>query len=50
MATQLQPTPILYGDDAKKVIAQVNRKPTREQKERAEQRRQFFSKIKKQGL
>lgn len=31
MATQMQATPILYGNDAKKVMEEVNKKPSKEQ-------------------
>lgn len=50
MATQLQPTPDLYGQDAKDVINQIYRKQTKEDKENAEKRRVIFAKIKKRGL
>lgn len=50
MATQLQPTPTLYGKDAQAVLEQISKKPTEEQKKVAEQRRAFFAKIRKKGL
>ncbi|MCL6638348.1 MAG: hypothetical protein K6T80_01535 [Firmicutes bacterium] len=50
MATQLQPTPILYGKDALEVLKQAQKKPTDEQKKRARERRIFFSQIGKKGL
>lgn len=50
MATQLQPTPTLYGKDAQAVLEQIKKKPTREQKRMAEERRAFFARIKKEGL
>lgn len=50
MATQLQPTPTLYGKDAIAVIEQIKKKPTEEQRKALEERRAFFAKIKKRGL
>lgn len=50
MATQLQPTPTLYGRDAKEVLEQIKRKPTRDEKRAAEERKIFFARIKKKGL
>jgi len=50
MATQLQPTPTLYGKDALEVLKQAQKKPTDEQKKRARERRIFFSQIGKKGL
>lgn len=50
MATQLQPTPTLYGKDAIAVIEQIKKKPTEEQKEAIEKRRAFYAKVKKRGL
>jgi hypothetical protein len=34
MATQMQATPTLYGEDAKAVLDEVLRKPTKEQREK----------------
>jgi len=50
MATQIQATPILYGQDAERLLKQVDTKPTREQIDKAEKRRSLFSVIKKKGL
>lgn len=50
MATQIQPTPILYGKDAEAVLEQIRKKPTKEQKRKAEERKAFFATIKKKGL
>jgi len=50
LTTQLQPTPTLYGKDAEEVLKQIYRKPTKEERDRAEKRRAMFSKIKKRGL
>lgn len=50
MATQLQPTPTLYGKDAEAVLEQIRKKPTKEQKKRSEERKAFFAAIKKKGL
>jgi len=50
MATQLQPTPTLYGKDAEAVLEQISKKPTKEQKRKAEERKAFFAAIKKKGL
>lgn len=50
MATQLQPTPILYGKDAQAVIDQIKKRPTDEQKRKAAKRRAFFAQIEKRGL
>ncbi|MCG9966867.1 hypothetical protein L9W92_02180 [Pelotomaculum terephthalicicum JT] len=50
MATQLQPTPMLYGKDADAVLEQIRRKPTPEQIRRAKERNKFFKNIKKKGL
>lgn len=40
MATQLQSTPTLFGQDAKDVLKEVLRKPTKEQKEKLRDRYQ----------
>ncbi|WP_027365926.1 hypothetical protein [Desulfotruncus alcoholivorax] len=50
MATQLQPTPTLYGKDAIEVLEQIKRKPTKDEKKAAEERKIFFARIKKKGL
>lgn len=50
MATQLQPTPTLYGKDAEAVIDQIKKKPTPDQLRRARERSDFFKEIKKKGL
>lgn len=50
MATQLQPTPTLYGKDAEAVLKQLQKKPTPEQIRRAKARSEFFKQIKKKGL
>ena len=50
MATQLQPTPTLYGKDAEAVLEQIRKKPTKEQKRKVEERKAFFAAIKKKGL
>lgn len=49
MTTQLQATPVLYGEDARAVLNQINRKTTEKQKEKANQRKAFFATIKKRG-
>ncbi|MDI6711116.1 MAG: hypothetical protein QME76_10645 [Bacillota bacterium] len=50
MATQLQPTPTLYGKDAEKVLEQVRMKPTQEQLQRARKRSEYFERIKKKNF
>lgn len=50
MATQLQPTPVLYGKDADAVLKQIEKKPTPEQIRKAEKRNIYFKSIKKKGL
>lgn len=50
MATQLQPTPTLYGKDAKAVLKQIEKKPTNEQIRKCQKRKEFFDNIKKRGL
>ena len=50
MATQLQPTPTLYGKDAEVVLNDIKKKPSTEQKTKAKQRKAFFAKIEKKGL
>lgn len=50
LATQLQPTPVLYGRDAIEVLRQIDRKPTLEQKRKAKERRELFAQIQKKGL
>ena len=50
MATQLQPTPVLYGKDADAVLKQIEKKPTPEQIRKAEERNIYFKSIKKKGL
>ncbi|WP_347490111.1 hypothetical protein ABDB91_02765 [Desulfoscipio sp. XC116] len=50
MATQLQPTPVLYGKDANDVLEQIKKKPTSEQIRRAQKRNEFFKSIRKKGL
>jgi len=34
MITQIQPTPTLYGEDARVVLNEIKRKPTKDQKEK----------------
>lgn len=51
MATQVQVTPPLYGEDAKRVEEQISRKPTAAQKEWLKRYyREMFRDIKKRGL
>ena len=50
MATQLQPTPVLFGKDADDVLKQIEKKPTPEQIRKAEERNAYFKNIKKKGL
>ena len=50
MATQLAPTPTLYGKDAEEVWKQIQKKPTEEQLLKARARSEFFKQIKKKGL
>lgn len=50
MATQLQPTPILKGNDAKAVIRELNRQPSPAELRKMEERKEFFAGIKKRGL
>ncbi|HBI03072.1 MAG TPA: hypothetical protein DDY49_03460 [Paenibacillaceae bacterium] len=51
MATQMQPTPTLYGKDAEDVLNQIKRKPTKEQRAKliADYRNKFAG-VKKKGL
>ncbi|MCL6477056.1 MAG: hypothetical protein K6T65_01445 [Peptococcaceae bacterium] len=50
MATQLQPTPTLYGKDALAVLEEIKKKPTEDQLKAIEQRRALFAKIKKRSI
>jgi hypothetical protein len=50
MRTQLQPTPVLYGQDARAVLDQIKKKQTSEQRKKLEARRERFSQIRKKGL
>jgi len=50
MATQLQPTPMLYGKDAEDILEQIKRKPTPEQVRKAKGRNEFFKNVRKKGL
>lgn len=50
MATQLQPTPTLYGKDAEELLKQIQKKPSQESLRKAKERSSFFAKIKKRGL
>jgi hypothetical protein len=50
MTTQLQPTPVLHGEDADAVLEQIKRKPTPEQIKKAKKRNEYFKNIKKKGL
>lgn len=50
MATQLAPTPTLYGKDAEDVWKQIQKKPTEEQLQKAQARSEFFKQVKKKGL
>jgi len=50
LITQLQPTPTLYGQDAKDVIRQIYKKQNKEDKEKAEIRKSMFARVKKKGL
>ena len=50
MATQLQATPTLYGQDAKKVYDEISRKPSREQQEKLRNKyRKLFIGVKTKG-
>lgn len=51
MATQLQSTPTLFGQDAKDVLKEVLRKPTKEQKEKLrDQYQKMFEGVKTKGF
>jgi hypothetical protein len=50
MATQMAPTPTLYGKDAEDVWKQIQKKPTEEQLQKARVRSEFFRQIKKKGM
>jgi len=50
MATQLQPTPMLYGKDTQAVLDQIKKRPTKEQLRKAKERNEFFKQIEKKGL
>lgn len=50
MATQLQPTPVLYGKDAEAVYKQINLKQASEKFFECKTRSQIFKNIKKKGL
>ncbi len=50
MATQLSPTPTLYGKDAENVIKQIEKKPTEEQLQKAKERSEYFKEVEKKGL
>jgi hypothetical protein len=50
MATQLSPTPTLYGKDAENVFKQIEKKPTNEQLQKAKARSEYFKQVEKKGL
>lgn len=50
MATQLQSTPVLKGQDARAVVKELEQKPTSAQLRLVEERKKFFSNIDKRGL
>ncbi|MHB1626876.1 MAG: hypothetical protein ACYCVB_00665 [Bacilli bacterium] len=50
MATQLQATPVLHGRDAKAVMEEMVKKPTKEQIKMALERKKKFEGIGKRGL
>jgi len=50
MATQLSPTPRLYGKDAESVLKQIQQKPTTEQLQKAKARSEYFKEVEKKGL
>ncbi len=50
MATQMQPTPKLYGKDAEAVLRQIEKKPTREQLRKAKERSKYFAQIEKKNF
>ena len=50
MPTEMQKTPTLYGKDAQDVLDQIKKKPTAEQKKKAEECREIYNKIKKEGF
>lgn len=50
MATQLQPTPTLYGKDAEAVFEELKKKPMPEQIKKSLERAEHFKNIKKKGL
>ncbi|MGD0622045.1 MAG: hypothetical protein ABSA82_06245 [Thermacetogeniaceae bacterium] len=50
MATQISPTPTLYGKDAENVHKQIQKKPTDEQLQKAKERSEYFKQVEKKGL
>jgi hypothetical protein len=50
MATQLSPTPTLYGKDAENVLKQIQKKPTDAQLQKAKERSEYFKEVEKKGL
>lgn len=50
MATQMQPTPTLYGKDAREVCKQIEKKPTKEQLRKAKERSDYYAQIRKKNF
>ncbi|MGE5396056.1 MAG: hypothetical protein ACM3MK_00820 [Chitinophagales bacterium] len=50
MATQIAPTPVLYGKDAEAVFKELQEPPSQNKIEEAKKRSKFFKKIRKKGL
>lgn len=51
MATQLQPTPVLYGKDAEEVLKEISRKPSPEEKKEIYKKySEMFKNIKREGF
>lgn len=51
MATQIQATPTLYGNDAQVVFNEISRKPSKEQRQKLRDNyRKLFEGVKTKGL
>ncbi|MEW6183039.1 MAG: hypothetical protein AB1500_07665 [Bacillota bacterium] len=50
MATQVAPTPVLKGKDAREVYEDMKRKPTPQEIREAEKRELLFKNVKRRGF
>lgn len=45
MPTQIEPTPIIYGEEASKIMREAETPPSEKSKENAKKFREYFSKF-----